>query len=256
MNTEQGSLSPEDANRLRETMRSRFAIDPAGAFREWYRVQRELADAGDRNVCRMLADDLWELLAAEDRARTEDEGRLWNNAGAFWGTPGPAESLERARACFGRALAAWEGDEERRSRALHNLGSALASLGKTEDDLRRAVSAFEEALAYRDARREIARAVTLHHLGIARRKLAERSPESGREEIARSVEALDEGLALRQKHGLVQGAASTRFQLGVSQLALGRESEARETLAAAARELEAAGRPDEADLARRLAAGE
>jgi hypothetical protein len=253
MKAEEERLSADDAARLRETMRARFAVDPDGAFRDWYRVQRGLADAGERDVSRLLADDLWEFLASESRPRAVDEGRLWNNVGAFWGTPGPAESLERAQVCFGRALAAWEGDEEKRSRALHNFGSALAALGGTEDELRRAVSAFEEALAFRDARREIARAVTLHHLGIARRKLAERSPGSFREELSRSVDALDEGLALRRKHGLVQGAASTRFQLGVSQLALGREQEARATLAAAARELEEAGRGDEAELARRLA---
>ena len=255
MRAEEGRLSAEDAGRLRETMRFRFGADPVGGFRDWYRLQRELAEAGERDVCLLLADDLWEILSSDSRSPAEDEGRLWNNVGAFWGTPGPAESLERAQLCFDRALAAWEGDEERRSRALHNLGSALAALGSTREDLRRAVSAFEEALDYRDARREIARAVTLHHLGIARRKLAERSPESARAELARSVEALEESVALRQKHGLAQGAASTRFQLGVSQLALGRENEARDTLAAAARELEAAGRADEADLARRLAAG-
>src|ERR1041385_7582642 len=115
MKTDEERLSAEDASRLRETMRSRLAIDPAGAFRDWYRVQRELADGGDREVCRALADDLWELLAPEDRIRAEEEGRLWNNGGAFWGTPGPAESLERARGCFERALTAWEGDDERRS---------------------------------------------------------------------------------------------------------------------------------------------
>jgi tetratricopeptide (TPR) repeat protein len=247
-------IPAEDAARLRSALRSRFAMEPIAAFRDWYRVQSELAQAGETALCAALADDLWELLAA--RPADEIEGRLWNNAGAFYGTPGSAASLERAQECFHRALAVWENDEEKRARALHNLGSALAALGSSAGDLEHAVAAFEEALGYRDARREIARAVTLHHLGVAARKLAERSPESSTEHLERSAAALAEALELRQKHGLARGTASTRFQLGVSLLSLGRTSEARAVLAVAAEELRGAGRPEEADLARRLSAGE
>jgi tetratricopeptide (TPR) repeat protein len=247
-------LPAEDAARLRSALRFRFSAEPIAAFRDWYRVQSELAQAGERALCAALADDLWELLSA--RPADDGEGRLWNDAGAFYGTPGSAADLDRARECFRRALSIWEGDEERRARALHNLGSALAALGTSADDLESAVSAFEEALDYRDARREIARAVTLHHLGIAERKLAERTPGSSAEHVGRSVAALEEALSLRRKHGLVLGTASTRFQLGVSLLALGRATEARRVLAVAAGELEATGRTQEADLARRLMADE
>jgi tetratricopeptide (TPR) repeat protein len=248
------SLPAEDAARLRSAIRSRFAMEPLAAFRDWYRVQSELAQSGETALCTALADDLWELLSA--RPSDDGEARLWNNAGAFYGTPGSAASLERARECFRRALAIWAHDEERRARALHNLGSALAALGNSADDLERAVAAFEEALDYRDARREIARAVTLHHLGIAERKLAERTPGSSSEHLGRSAATLEEALSLRQKHGLVQGTASTRFQLGISLLALGRTAEARAALAVAADELRAVGKAEEAELASRLSDGE
>lgn len=250
---DRSSIPAEDAARLRSALRARFALEPIAAFRDWYRAQGELAEAGEDLLCAALADDLWELLGA--RPADEDEGKLWNNAGAFYGTPGPAASLDRARECFRRAIAAWDGDPDRRARALHNLGSALAALGTSADDLESAVTAFEEALVYRDARREIARAVTLHHLGIALRKLAERAPASRACRLDRSVGALEESLALRRRHGLLQGTASSRFQLGVSLLARGRTADARAALAIAAGELEATGRPEEADLARRLASG-
>ena len=251
---DRASLPAEDAARLRSTLRSRFAMEPIAAFRDWYRVQSELAQAGENALCAALADDLWELLSA--RPADDVEGRLWNNAGAFYGTPGSAASLERARECFRRAIAIGKDDEEGRARALHNLGSALAALGTSADDLGCAVAAFEEALGYRDARREIARAVTLHHLGIAERKLAERAPGSSAGHLARSAAALEEALDLRRKHGLHQGTAASRFQLGVSLLALGRTAEARATLSTAAGELESAGKREEADLARRLSAAE
>jgi tetratricopeptide (TPR) repeat protein len=245
-------ISPEDAGRLRAELRLRLAAEPIGGFRDWYRAQHELAEAGESDLRAALADDLWEILSERPEGGGDVEGRLWNNAGAFYGTPGPGASLERARSCFRRALDACGDDGEGRARALHNLGSALASLARSEDDLRGALAAFEEALDHRDATREIARAVTLHHLGIARRKLADRSPETAVEELPRSVAALEEALALRKRHGLARGAAATRFQLGISLLALGREAEGRAALEAAAGELEAAGQADQAHLARRL----
>jgi len=245
-------ISPEDAGRLRAELRSRLAAEPLGGFRDWYRAQHELSEAGESTVCAALAEDLWEVLSARPGGKGDVEGRLWNNAGAFYGTPGPGASLERARSCFRRALEAWGDDGEGRARALHNLGSALASLARSEDDLRSALAAFEEALDHRDETREIARAVTLHHLGVARRKLADRSPETAADELARSVAALEEALALRGKHGLSRGAAATRFQLGIALMAAGREAEGRAALEAAAGELEAAGQADQADLARRL----
>lgn len=245
-------ISPEDAGRLRAELRSRLAEEPLGGFRDWYRAQHELSEAGESELCAALADDLWDILSRRPAGSGDVEGRLWNNAGAFYGTPGPAASLERARSCFRRALAVWGDDGEGRARALHNLGSALASLARSDDDLRGAFAAFEEALEHRDETRQIARAVTLHHLGIARRKLADRAPATAAEELPRSISALEEALDLRVRNGLARGAAATRFQLGIALLALGREAEARAALDAAAGELEAAGQSEQAELARRL----
>jgi len=249
-------ISPEEAGRLRAELRLRLAAEPIGGFRDWYRAQHALAEAGESDVCAGLADDLWEVLSRRPAGAGDAEGRLWNNAGSFFGTPGPAASLERAKECFRRALDAWGGDGEGRARSLHNLGSALASLARSDADFRGALAAFEEALDHRDETREIARAVTLHHLGIARRKRADRSPETAAGELPRSVAALEEALALRERHGLARGAAASRFQLGITLLALGREAEGRAALDAAAAELEAAGQGDQADLARRLSGRE
>jgi len=249
-------ISPEDAGRLRAELRARLAAEPIGGFRDWYRAQHELSEAGESALCAALADDLWEVLSERPEGEGGVEGRLWNNAGAFYGTPGPAASRARARTCFRRAPGAWGSDGEGRARALHNLGSALASLAGSDDDIRGALAAFEEALDHRDGTREIARAVTLHHLGIARRKLADRSPETAAEELPRSVAALEEALALREKHGLARGAAASRFQLGISLRALGRDAEGRSALGLAAEELEAAGQPDQAELARLLSGRE
>jgi hypothetical protein len=94
--------------------------------------------------------------------------------------------------------------------------------------------------------------VTLHHLGIARRKLAERLPDAG-PEIEGSLAALREALALRIRHGLAAGAASSRFQLGATLAAAGRNAEARAELERAAVELAGAGRAAEAALAQEAA---
>ena len=223
------------------------------AFRDWYRAQEELAEAGESELARALADDLWGYLAATEIAG-DDRGRLFNNAGTFFGKPGVAADLGRAEACFAAALEAWSGDEEKRGRAFHNLGSALAALASGRDDLRRAVEALESARERRGGH-EIARAVTLHHLGIARRRLAETSEPAG-PELERSAADLREAIALRERHALASGIAASRFQLAVTLAALGRTAEARPAFARAAHELAALGRRDEADLAARLAAGE
>jgi tetratricopeptide (TPR) repeat protein len=217
-------------------------------------VQHELAEAGDARACRALADDLWRMLPGFEHRLGGDRGRFFNNLGAFFGTPGPAADLARAEECFARALEAWSGDPERRARALHNRGSALASLAEDEPGLARAIGCFEEALLFRNAERAIARAVTLHHLGIARRKLAERAPGNAPAELERSRAALEEALEIRAAEGLPAGVAASRFQLGVTLAALGRRDEARRALERAAGELESTGRPEAAALARDAAA--
>jgi tetratricopeptide (TPR) repeat protein len=238
---------------LRDEIRRRLSADPAAAYRDWYAVERELAGRGDADACRGLADDLWDLLPRIDAALGEGRGKFFNDLGAFFGAPGPAADLGRAEECFARAVEAWTGDEERRARALHNRGSALAALGEEPAALARAVACLEEALAFRTGEREIARAVTLHHLGIARRKLAERALEEAAAGLERSRAALEEALAIRRRQGLAAGAASSRFQLAVTLSALGRIAEAREAFREAADGLEASGKTQEAALARRLA---
>jgi len=246
-------VTPEQQAKVRAGLREAFREDASAAYREWYAAQNALAGRGEANLCRALADDLWALVPELDGGLGEERGRFFNNLGAFFGTAGPAANLARAEACFALALEAWSGDEDRRARALHNRGSALAALGESAAELSRAAACFEEALVFRSGEREIARAVTLHHLGIARRKLAERAPGSASAELERSRAALEEALDLRRRQGLAAGAASTRFQLGVTLAALGRRDEARRALEAAAGELEAAGKAEEAALARRLA---
>ncbi len=246
---------------MRSGLGEAFAGDVSAAYREWYSAQRALADDGETALCAALADDLWETLPELERRLGEERGRFFNNLGAFFGTPGPAASLARAEECFARSLEAWAGDEEKLARALHNRGSALASLGESAADLSRAADSLEAALGYRTAEREIARAVTLHHLGIARRKLAERAGGAGASaQLERSGQALSEALEIRTRLGLASGRASTRFQLGVTLAAQERNSEARRAFEIAAEELAECGNADQARAAReeaaRLARGE
>jgi tetratricopeptide (TPR) repeat protein len=253
-------MSPEQEARVRAGLGEAFAGDVSAAYREWYTAQRTLAEGGEATLCAALADDLWEMLPELERRLGEERGRFFNNLGAFFGTPGPAASLARAEECFARSLEAWAGDEEKRARALHNRGSALAALGESGAELSRAAEVLEAALAYRTAEREIARAVTLHHLGIARRKLAERSGSGAAASLERSARALSEALEIRTRLGLASGRASTRFQLGVTLAAQGRSSEARRAFEIAADELAACGNAEQAraagEEAARLARGE
>jgi len=252
-------MRPEQETRVRAGLSEAFAGDLSKAYREWYTAQRALAEDGEAMLCAALADDLWEMLPELERRLGEERGRFFNNLGAFFGTPGPAANLARADECFARSLEAWAGDEEKLARALHNRGSALAALGESAAELSRAAEALEAALAYRTAEREIARAVTLHHLGIARRKLAERSGADA-SALEQSARALSEALEIRTRLGLATGRASTRFQLGVTLAAQGRNSEARRAFEIAARELAACGSAEQARAARaeaaRLAPGE
>jgi hypothetical protein len=247
-------MSPEQEARVRSGLRAAFAGDVFAAYREWYSAQRELAEQGEADVCAALADDLWEMQAELEARAGEERGRFFNNLGAFFGTPGPAANLARAESCFARSIDAWAGDEERVARALHNRGSALAALGESAADLSLATEALEAALGYRTREREVARAVTLHHLGIARRKLAGVSPGDAPSQLERSAGALSEAREIRARLGLASGAAASRFQLAVTLDAMGRTAEARGEFDAAAGELAACGDADRAEVAREAAA--
>jgi hypothetical protein len=126
----------------------------------------------------------------------------------FYGSPGPAADLSRARSAFGVALEHFAADTESgwRARAQHNFATALSNLGTTAGQLQESVALFELALAWRTAEREIARGVTLHNLGIALRRLAE-------------LEAGNRGGAPRRERALPPGGhrdpATPRSRRGV-----------------------------------------
>ena len=237
--------------------RAAFADDPSAAFRDWYRLQEELRSR-DTDLSRALADDFWSRLAEIERAVSrfpaDDRARFFNGAGAFFGSPGPAADLARARECFRRVLLEWtkEHDPDSHARALHNLASAVAALGGTAEELAEAISLYRRALEFRTAEKGIARAATLHNLGLAIRRLAELDPERSRSHLAESVEALREALQLRRRHGLSKGDASTLFQLGLT-LRLLDDPEGALRLREAARALAAAGLAEQAELAGALA---
>jgi tetratricopeptide (TPR) repeat protein len=200
---------------LRTYFRSALGADPVGAYRDWFRAQEELRERGDADAARALADDLWEMLPALPFGAAEERARFFHNAAVFYGSPGPAADLPRARSAFGVALAHFAGDSESgwHARAQHNFATALSNLGATAGHLRESVALFERALEWRTSEREIARGVTLHNLGIARRRLAELEPGRADEHLAASAGALREAIEIRQRHGLVEGCALSQRHL-------------------------------------------
>jgi tetratricopeptide (TPR) repeat protein len=228
--------------------RRSFREDPSSAFREWYRVQESLREEGDAETAARLADDLWELLPQLAFAAEEDHARFHHNAGVFFGSPGPAADLSRARSCFDRAIAHYAGrDEGWEARALHNLATALANLGEA-GDVSEAIALFERALSFRTAEREIARGVTLHHLGLAWRRLSELIAEEQRvaEALQASSFALEQAAEIRDRLGLAEGHALSLFHLGLTleasaQRSLLEPAAAAQALRRAAEALEAVG---------------
>ena len=203
---------------LREHFRRALEEDPVGAYRDWFRAQEELCERGDARLARGLADDLWELLERLRFDAAEERARFFHNAAVFYGSAGPAADLERARGAFGVALGHFARDDESgwRARALHNMATALSNLGTTREELAEAVGLFEEALAWRTEEREIARGVTLHNLGLARRRLAELDPDRAAEHLEASAAALREAVAIRERHGLAEGRALSERHLALS----------------------------------------
>jgi tetratricopeptide (TPR) repeat protein len=201
---------------LRRHFREALRDSPGSAYREWFQAQAQLRERGDAETARALADDLWEGLPEIPFDSPEARARFLHNAGVFFGSPGPAADLGRARSCLEQSLTHFAAHSEDgwRARALHNLATAMGNLGTTSGDLQEAVTLFHQALEWRTEEREIARGVTLHNLGLALRRLAELEPPHAREHLRRSATALREALAIRERHGLEEGAAASRAQLG------------------------------------------
>ena len=248
-----------DAPTLREALRAA----PVAAYRDFFRLQEDLRDRGDAESARTLAEELWSAIPEISFASDEEHARFHHNVAVFFGSPGDAADLSRARKCFETALAWWREPEETgwHARVLHNFATALANLGTSASELDEAIDLFDRALAWRTKDREIARAVTLHHLGIAWRRRAELRPETAGQDLERSASVLTEAAAIRKRHGLGEGRALSLFHLGVSleRLAGGEPGsvleEARRRYADAAEAFESLGMETQAEVARgRLAA--
>lgn len=207
-----------DLDALLRHFRSAFEADPVGAYRDWFRAQEDLREAGDAARARALADDLWDIVPALRFPAEEDRARFLHNAAVFFGSPGPAADLARARAFFRETLAHFGEDDEGgwRARALHNFGTALTNLGSTDRELAESVELFERALLWRTAEREIARGVTLHNLGLALRRRAELDPERAAAHLEGSAAALAEAVSIRERNGLAEGRALSQQQLAIT----------------------------------------
>ncbi len=200
---------------LRNHFRDAFAADPLGAYRDWFRAQEELREGTDGDAARALADDLWEMLPGLALGPPEARARFFHNAAVFFGSPGPAADLFRARSAFTESLVHFSShsDSGWHARTLHNFATALSNLGTTEADLRESVSLFERALEWRTSEREIARGVSLHNLGIALRRLAELDPANAPAHLEASAAALREAVAIRRRHGLAEGLSLSEKHL-------------------------------------------
>ncbi|HEY3202297.1 MAG TPA: hypothetical protein VGL03_01430 [Thermoanaerobaculia bacterium] len=207
-----------DAEELRRHFREALQADPVGAYRDWFRAQEELRDRADEAAARLLADDLWELLPELSFGAAEERARFLHNAAVFYGSPGPAASLARARHGFALALEYFTGDPESgwHARALHNFATALSNLGTSAAELEEALAHFEKALDWRTSEREIARGVTLHNMGLALRRLSELDPSNARAHLERSAAALREAVAIRGRNNLAEGRASSERHLAIT----------------------------------------
>ena len=208
----------DETETLRRHFRETLSTDPVGAYREWFRAQEELRERGDVAIASALAEDLWELLPGLRFGAAEERARFFHNAGVFYGSPGPAADLSRARHAFGLALDhfAAHPDDGWHARALHNFATALSNLGTTAETLQESVALFERALLWRTSEREIARGVTLHNLGLARRRLAELDPENACAHLDASAAALREAIDIRTRHGLTEGRSVSEAHLAMT----------------------------------------
>jgi tetratricopeptide (TPR) repeat protein len=237
--------------RFREALRA----DPSAAYREWFRLQEELRERDEPENARALAEDLWASVEALRFTSAEERARFFHNVAVFFGSPGPAANLARAREGFTIALAHFHEHEETgwHARALHNFATSLSNLGETAEDLSESVALFERALVWRTAEREIARGVTLHNMGIALRRLAVLDPGRAAGHLERSAAVLDEATGIRSRHGLAEGHALSLFHLALTLEQLERPEEARKTFDRAAEEFDRLGKHDSASIARERA---
>jgi tetratricopeptide (TPR) repeat protein len=200
------------------TLRDALRASPVAAYRDFFRLQERLRDEGDAARARELAEELWIVLPELSFDTGEERARFHHNVAVFFGSPGEAADLERARKCFAVAMDWWREPEDSgwHARVLHNFATALSNLGSTAEELVEATDLFGRALAWRTGEREIARAVSLHHLGLAWRRLAELAPERAAEALEKSTVALTEAAEIRGRHGLAEGEALSLFHLAVS----------------------------------------
>jgi hypothetical protein len=233
------------------TLRDALKASPVEAYRHFFRLQERLRDEGETARARELAQELWDALPELTFASDEDRARFHHNVAVFFGSPGDAADLSRARKCFGVALDWWREHDDSgwHARALHNFATALSNLGWTEAELAEAVDLFGRALAWRTGEREIARAVTLHHLGIAWRRLAEIAPPRAAEALEKSAGALTEAAGIRRRHGLAEGEALSLFHLALSLERAGSE-EAASRFEEAAAAFDRLGMENQAEISR------
>jgi tetratricopeptide (TPR) repeat protein len=203
---------------LRRHLREALQADPSGAYRDWFRAQEELSEHGEADAVRALAEDLWEILPTlpffEDVARA----RFFHNVGVFYGSPGPPPTCAARGARSERrstTSAAMTRPAGARAR-LHNLATAVASLGTTPAELEEAVRLFEQALEWRTSEREIARGVTLHNLGLALLRRADLDPRRAGPHLDAAAEAFREAVSIRERNNLAEGRAASQRQLEIA----------------------------------------
>lgn len=242
----------ETAQQLLEHFRRAFRENPPSAYRDWFRLQEELREREEAATARVLADDLWSFLKELAFSSALDRARFFHNVAVFYGSPGPAADLARARETFGVALDQFSEHEESgwHARALHNFATALSNLGETPAELEESTELFLRALAWRTSERAIARGVTLHNMGIVLRRLAELDPDRAAERLEESAAALREAVAIRQRHDLAEGHALSLFHLALTRERLGQAAEAQVCFQLAAEAFDRLGKHDSASIAR------
>jgi hypothetical protein len=144
-----------------------------------------------------------------------EEARFLHNLAVFFGSRGPAESLELSLSLFEESLGAAGPDDdlEAWARTWHNRGNALQNLARSAEDLGESLASYERALTVRDASRSVARGVTLHARGLLFRKLAEAEPHLRPEHLRAAISSFEESLSLRSQENLERGMAETAAAL-------------------------------------------
>ena len=242
----------DETEEILRHFRTAFQAAPAAAYRDWFRLQEELGERDENEAARALAEDLWSFVKDLTFPSAEEQARFFHNVAVFFGTPGPAADLARAREAFSVTLAHYAEHDETgwHARTLHNYATALSNLGETAPDLSESVALFDRALAWRTAEREIARGVTLHNMGIALRRLARLDPEGAAADLERSASLLQEAADIRARHNLAEGHALSLFHLALTLESLKLSEEARLLFHRAADEFDALGKKESAAIAR------